>query len=288
MKLLPETQDVLEHFIHLDYNLPEEADLLLSLVSVQETRVQNQVLDILLSGHENFSAYHHSERFSKRSNPLQPNERQIRILKLFSEFHSLKTEAWLERIKPLGFLSRGLEKDRDYERRARYISSISRGASFILLMDGHGRMVYRLLELCPNSHIVVVDQDSVVNQWHEAFFPRERVSSIQGDIFDIIPRYPVDSVIYLNFCGISGLQIDEQLRNLNSRDYLISYSTIGLNKHLQQMSKQIRNRRGRIDSRGVTGDFTLFIRKSNYVFVSQRKDFSTLHVKPIRRSERFQ
>jgi len=82
----------------------------------------------------------------------------------------------------------------------------------VFLMDGHGRIILKLLKRMNEEgirgvKIHVVDINPTAVRWHDLFLPRE-VSSRMMDIFDAIRHYSLPGTmekafIYLNFCGIT-------------------------------------------------------------------------------------
>lgn len=101
--------------------------------------------------------------------------------------------------------------------------------STIVLMDGHGRMLYTILKCLQHwdinidqLDIYVVDLDPIVHEWHQLFFPNN-VISLQDDIIDLLEQHldlqdedENPTVLpYLNFCGLHGQQ--ERVWNLVQR-----------------------------------------------------------------------
>jgi hypothetical protein len=73
----------------------------------------------------------------------------------------------------------------------------------LLTMDGHGRIIGRMISKFEN--ICVYELDRGCHKWHSKFFPKD--ISFFGNIFDAIDTHienkTIESVlIYLNFCGI--------------------------------------------------------------------------------------
>jgi hypothetical protein len=73
----------------------------------------------------------------------------------------------------------------------------------LLTMDGHGRIVGRMVSIFENIRVYEIDRGC--HKWHSKFFPKG--TSYFGNIFDAIDKHieneTIESVlIYINFCGI--------------------------------------------------------------------------------------
>lgn len=80
----------------------------------------------------------------------------------------------------------------------------------IIYMDGHGRITYLIIKALmergiSNYTLGVVEIDSIVHAWHEAYFPCD-IYKIKGDVFDMVGSLidPSQIVLYLNFCSLGN------------------------------------------------------------------------------------
>jgi hypothetical protein len=159
-----------------------------------------------------------------KKNPLQPSIGQVKKLESMDNINNflqnLPSKDWcevVEHYKSYLFDGKAYHKIADQELRAEFIANYiesNPNIKRIVTMDGHGRFIMTLLSKLKNKsliddiQIIVVDIDSVVNKWHQLFFPKS-VISIEGNIFDYKPDN--ETFVYMNFCGIGGLNGQKML-----------------------------------------------------------------------------
>lgn len=122
----------------------------------------------------------------------------------------------------------------------------------IVMLDGHGRTLYFLLEALKISktliepqrydqlkqNITIIEATDDVQEFHQMTFPNE-VSCVKNDVFDYLQNVDFSStLVYLNFCGlgIPGVKdtVQKTTNNLNSlidqnpSHLMISYAMRGL------------------------------------------------------------
>ena len=227
------------------------------------------------------------------NNPLQPTLAQCYVLKAFNDIYRFSEHAleeWLNIFSKLCLFKRG-EKDTDYDARVDYIWNkwnmicINDKETKLVLMDGHGRIVYRLLKkihdngLQNSRKIVVVDLDQTVDRWHKAFFPSCSVESVHGDIFKQANRIK-PCFLYLNFCGIAGMV--ENTMNI-SNQYILSFSTMRRNADLDAIWNFIDNG-SNVDLVHETGEISKllkYLKEIEFEKISIRRDFVTICVMSI-------
>lgn len=123
----------------------------------------------------------------------------------------------------------------EQKRRAKYLIEqvIKTSAKEIVLLDGHGRMLFLVLsllrehDLLQQVSITVVDSDEGAHEWHELFFP-EGVSSINEDLFQYVKKTPTKNMyIYANFCGLMGntQELVDLIDQVDGNQLMISMST---------------------------------------------------------------
>ncbi len=187
-------------------------------------------------------AMDHSLRLTlKHPHSKKPSEYQVNILKYYKELgfdmSSLPLDEWCAVIRHFdGFLMDGHTYDL-YKRSTRVFdiwaeihskSTIAGKMNVpLVLMDGHGRFVSRILQMVAKKNdkdfiLEIVDLDPTITEWHELFFPSSNVQSKCNNILD----YPTDcNLVYMNFCGLHG-QNDKIFANYESSagNFFISFS----------------------------------------------------------------
>ena len=162
--------------------------------------------------------------FKNDLNPLQPTAKQVAELKAnektYTFLQSLTPYKWaqtLESFKNLLFCGKSKSKISDQEARAEQLAKrilANPKIKEVVLMDGHGRFMLSLLKklgLRANRlTYTVVDINSNVVEWHKYFFPKNTESKL-GDIYNYEPKE--DRIVYMNFCGIGGLNGQKKLAN---------------------------------------------------------------------------
>jgi len=151
------------------------------------------------------------------SKELKPSAKEVTLLTAKQlGLAQLSNEEWLEAIRdeadphrPFAPLlqTRSAEKMwADQQKRARKVAGImiEKRLKKILLMDGHGRFVFALLDALLSYEqdlaaytISLVDLDPNVADWHEEFIPGTHV---YGDILGL--EVEDDTFYYLNFCSL--------------------------------------------------------------------------------------
>lgn len=172
-------------------------------------------------------------------NPFIPSCQASQALK---HFPKMDIEMWHNFIRHTSTVLRGLKGSADMEsirRRARALANISivdEVLQPIVLLDGHGRVLYSLIRSLyrrgiPFSEmagkITVVDKSLGSHMWHQAFFPIG-VECVEGDIIDHVKENP-NTIVYFNFCGIGSMDTVQRLFELlptrASRTTLLSFET---------------------------------------------------------------
>ena len=152
--------------------------------------------------------------------------------------------------------SKGLISCDQYRRVDRIVKHLKKNQDIkkLILMDGHGRFVSKLLETLGEEglgdvRIHVVDINEVADEWHSLFLPKEVTCEVK-DIFEVVteqvaiqtaPDTGDKAFVYLNFCGITaalrhrGLDTKDSIgRFISSLERLnhvmISYSNRGATK----------------------------------------------------------
>lgn len=174
-----------------------------------------------------------------QANPLQPDMSLVNILKqqlvtvggctyrLHAICNNLAPSTWASTFKACLFSSPSMQaKVADQEERARKCSELvgAEKATNLVFPDGHGRftaclinaLVKRLSATTVDSKLgfELVDLNDAVVAWHKAFFPRNFVHAVRNLYVNLPSR---DTVLYLNFCGIGGLQGQRDLVNFLHR-----------------------------------------------------------------------
>jgi hypothetical protein len=145
---------------------------------------------------------------------LQPEKKHILAAQQYFKNKVPQLPAWLPMMDKIV-----KSHSNDLDRRCEIIKTIinrNTNIKFIITMDGHGRLVGRLLNACPNVRILVYDIEAEAHEWHEMVFPTDRTISYNKNVFDAIYEAIETglieyTVIYLNFCGI-GQQTDAVLK----------------------------------------------------------------------------
>jgi hypothetical protein len=123
---------------------------------------------------------------------------------------------------------------------------LSANKTEVILLDGHGRMVFMILFILYNKSIDiniytfhVFELKRVVYDWHTMFFPAS-CSHYNTTIFNYRNRknfltFSADCVLYLNFCGISD-QLTELIEYIAAAIWttkvrvFVSFGTRGISK----------------------------------------------------------
>jgi hypothetical protein len=200
-------------------------------------KIFNQIMEMI---HEKRAKDKKNKTDKADLNPLQPNNLETALLKFCNIWLDLKNkdtlEEWINIVRKFKFLqflnSSGddyTKKEKDYNQRAESIVGKWKKSNFrktLVLMDGHGRILLRIMKelrklgKVENFEIIVTDLEASVDAWHNEFCPRKFVRGVQKDIFEFVnnPTY----LTYLNFCGIS--ECLSMLETIGQPVYL-SYST---------------------------------------------------------------
>jgi hypothetical protein len=184
-----------------------------SNVELQLTRIANQKKEVI---EENFKSISKtiSKRLGLKTNPLRPSMVDT-ILHSFinplylaqHDFHSQKEHVF-RRQNEL-FSSLGSGHDKDLLKRCQFIADNveEKGLNRVVTMDGHGRLLGKLMEHCPKSTTFkVVEIDREVHDWHQSVFPEDIAE--HGNVFTTIwklaeSREIETTFVYLNFCGVT-------------------------------------------------------------------------------------
>lgn len=206
--------------------------------------------------------FHNFNLLSNRSNRFQATFGQVELLKKLNfPFPQMSASTWLNYCDTLGFKDNiFFEKDpnvfEDQVKRAFHIAETFWRENYriLVLMDGHGRMLYRILRALQtwdididNIQIYVVELDETTHEWHQHFFPCN-VTSVKDDIFNLLSSHIcADStnsqkvLPYLNFCGLGNEQIETTWNFIEEwrgkADLIISFSTRGIKKDAHKCSK---------------------------------------------------
>ena len=160
--------------------------------------------------------YIFKNKAGQTKNPLQPTQTQVNKLEartvLNSFLQKLKPSEWfqvLDNYKDKLYSGKSTIKISDQDDRALCLANHIRSdpnIKNVILLDGHGRFIHTLFgklgQTTDKILFTVVELNAVVNRWHELFFPNS-VKCVCGNIFEFKPS--PDTLIYLNFCGIGGL-----------------------------------------------------------------------------------
>ena len=155
------------------------------------------------------------------STQFQPTKKQTEALKELLRGVDVKPEKWSQWLElwSRDALYQGFDPEvaNDQEKRAESLAKKMEDSHVhkIILMDGHGRLVYSLLSKIKERQalnvdsveVTLVDIDQDVHEWHQAFMPMAK--NIYGSIFDQKPSE--DVVMYLNFMGLGGAGQNEKL-----------------------------------------------------------------------------
>ena len=259
-------------------------------------------LNLLLDCSPNMASYLPKVLHAKTSeNALQPSEAQVTVLRAFQkifQFSELGLNEWLAHFADLSIFSRG-SKDVDYDIRAdaiwdKWSQSVTANGkvSDLVLMDGHGRIVYRLLRKLMDANmngsipegdirkIIVVDLSKTVDDWHREFFPKNYVVSVKGDIFKYVETLmPKSYYLYLNFCGVGSMV--NSIMKLD-QNFMLSFSTMRLNNSLTAVHKYLETRTKCDDKlSGMVGELYRYLTETSFSIVSIRADFVTICVKSM-------
>ncbi len=172
-----------------------------------------------------------------------------------------------------------VEKDQEIRARA-LINLYFKTGRDIVLMDGHGRIVRRLLMggIPPNA-IHVVELDVTVHEFHKWFFPRG-VRSYLGNIFTTVvnSRNPF---YYYNFCGIRESLTDIQTIK---HEHMISFSVARSNTRYGKQLSANKRRLPRINrfKNVVTKKVNAYLQNRGGKLIAYRPDFITLWVNSYR------
>lgn len=231
---------------------------------------------------------------------LMPSSREVAALKAKRLGQAqLSYRAWLETCRdqadphrPTPPLFNGLGKSAekkwaDQRERAKAVAKLMVEAQLkkIVLMDGHGRFVFALLDALLSLEqdlaeyaISLVDMDLDVHDWHVEFIPGTHA---YVDILDLEPSS--DTFYYLNFCSLG----DQKRRTLNfiahaPKPLMVSFfrrnpiGAIGLqNGRLVPPDGHCKNKDGSLSFVGMITE----LNQLNYAVVSSRGLFVTLVIK---------
>lgn len=232
---------------------------------------------------------------------LIPSAKEVRSLTAKSlGLGQLSNGAWLEALRdeadphrPLAPLFQGLglcaEKMwADQLKRAKKVAKtmVKRGLKNIVLMDGHGRFVFALLDALLSRRqnlaeytISLVDLDLNAHAWHAEFIPGTHVHD------DILERKREENTFYyLNFCSL-GHQKQSALDYMVDapKPLMVSFfrrNSIGKiaieNGRLEPPSGNLQNKDG---SLSFVGMITELNQRLDYAVVSCRGHFVTLVVR---------
>lgn len=178
-----------------------------------------------------------------RSNPLQPSECQVNILRYFKDLgfsmSDLPLVEWTETANVFWEFLYSSGRTSDLFKRSTEVFSTWRNIynetrmankynTKLVIMDGHGRIVAKLLNKIaktksPQDFIIkVVDVDPTVTEWHKLFFPAQNVVSCTGNILDYSTE---DNLVYMNFCGLGSQKVEVMNKCKSSlSNFFLSFS----------------------------------------------------------------
>jgi hypothetical protein len=186
-----------------------------------------------------------------KGNRFQPKKRQVTVLRntlatvrvshpslVPFSYRGLSNRQWLNSFRANPFLYWGLDEVtiRDEEARAlAIVEELCRtGQRHVTMMDGHGRMLHKILSciqecvpaILDEVTFSIIDLDRTVHAWHELFFPSS-VQNFCANLFDV-PEM-LTGIVYLNFCSIGGSaeRLIGEIRRLteNGQSVMLSYTT---------------------------------------------------------------
>jgi hypothetical protein len=109
---------------------------------------------------------------------------------------------------------------------------VRNGITTLQLIDGHGRMVFSVLDALISRNlnlddytIEVYEKDHIAYEWHKQFLPAG-VKNIKMDILKL--EYCPEKLIYLNFCSIPNNNLQKVLNFIEKKQYnglYLTYST---------------------------------------------------------------
>ena len=221
------------------------------------------------------------EKKTSSLNRFQPQPEDVAFAKQVG-FGKVPLKTWLDAVVfyPGFRVDYAVEQDQEIRARALINFYFASGRD-IVLMDGHGRMVRRLLMGGVSaSSIHVVELNETVHEFHTWFFPRG-VKCYLGNIFTTQLRDATYPFYYYNFCGIR-----ESVQDIHAiqDEHMISFSVARTN--FLYGAKLVANRR-RIPKvkkfkNSVTKEVDKYLQARGGRIVAYRPDFITIWVKPIR------
>jgi hypothetical protein len=179
-----------------------------------------------------------------RSNPLQPSECQVNILRYFKDLgfsmSDLPLDEWCKIAETFWKFLYSSGRTSDLSKRSTEVFSTwcniyndtrmaNKYNTKLVIMDGHGRIVAKLLNKIsktksPQDFIIkVVDVDPIVTEWHKLFFPAQNVVSCTGNILEYSTE---DNLVYMNFCGLGNQKVKVMNKCTSSlSNFFLSFST---------------------------------------------------------------
>jgi hypothetical protein len=145
----------------------------------------------------------------------------------------------------------------------------------LILMDGHGRIIYRCLEklidLMDRISLCVYDIDLVTDTWHKLTLPYYNVdnspTTYNENIFPKInDEILQNNIIYLNFSGIGG--------NENVRELIDIIDTVNVN-NLKNLIISFSNIRA---AEAANDELIQSLLQKNFVKLGDRIDFVTYYL----------
>ena len=174
-------------------------------------------------------------------NKFQPNERQVARLRRYMEsnhdvvvrFNTLTNSVWLHIMHHTNQLwhnvSDAVYRDQFYRAYEICDELIDSNKTEVVLLDGHGRMVFLILFILSIKNVDiniyrfhVFELNAVVYNWHTMFFPSS-CTHYNTTIFNYRNRtdlvtFSSSCVVYLNFCSVSD-QLTELIEYIPAAIY---------------------------------------------------------------------
>ena len=203
------------------------------------------------------------------NNPLQADQFQVEALSkatirstngnkvsLVKFLRSLTHLQWHKFFSPIAnelFESIGANKKKEADQvtRAKAIAKeiVAKGIKDIVLMDGHGRITYLILDelkklkrnYMNKCNFFLYDINETVTKWHELFFPKSFVCETKNVTF-LDKVFLESKLLYLNYCGIGSLDDKKNLAkffstiNFSVTTVFISFSNSRRNNPIDKLT----------------------------------------------------
>lgn len=184
---------------------------------------------------------HH--KYDIKPNKFIPTIIQVIVLRTLNPWLKLSTlnrQQWCQIMEWMGVLQMSEVIEVDQRRRCNELQRHITHQEQVVMLDGHGRMVYHWLKASEEKpsmrcRLLIPDINPIVHDWHVLCFPRKYIDvpMCPQNIFD---TYVPDGSMYLyaNFCGIGQQQVK---LNQIEEEYMVSFSTSRAARHITETWK---------------------------------------------------